>query len=860
MIKLNWMYVAVFAAFFISCSTSKKVTASTDDNGGPTMEADTLDYDDYMDVDDDSTDTVYPYRPARQRDWDLLHTALDLSFDWEKQNVMGSASLKLTPVFYPQQIVTVDADHFIVKSISLFGKPFSDYKVDTDKIVLQLPRVFKKGEEVTVTINYSAHPQPSNPDVKAAITNDKGLFFIDPMDTIPDLPRQIWTQGETSSNRKWYPTLDQPNERGTQEITLTVPDSMMTLSNGILVSSTPLDNGMRKDYWKMDLPHAPYLAMIAVGQWDKVTDYWRGRPVEYYVDRGYGKDAKSIFAHTPEMIEFFSTKLNFPFVWPKYSQIIVKNFVTGAMENTTAVVFGDYIQYHREDVIEDGNNDYVVAHELFHHWFGDLVTCESWANITLNEGFANYAEYLWNEYKYGRDQADLSRLQELSGYFNQAKSDAHSLIYYHYKDEESIFDAHSYNKGGLVLHMLRHLIGDDAFFTSLHDYLEQHKFSSVEVDDLREAFENTTGLDLHWFFNQWYLGEGHPVIDVEQSYDEESKNLTMTFHQTQEDLGFTAFFRLPIEIDIFKSDSSVIHKKVWMEQKEQTFTFDVSDPPIAVIVDPRDILLAVFNQDISPDEYPVRTLLATSITHRLSALQQIENYDADFLQKIMIDSSWVVRGMAIQYLADHQEADQLYQMSLSETNVNLQYFILQTMAEIDPARAKDVAVHLLQTADRVPIIYAALNAIAAVDVDEAVSQLGRFEEEEADAIYAARANIFAKKENLLTLDYFKTPQAANLNENYFEEFISALTQYLSTASLDIQDEGIVLMNSDFFLNGKNSDYRLYFLITGAVNQYNEEQPGAYKDKLRSTVRSLYNRVKDDYIKNILKEGLGDMVD
>jgi aminopeptidase N len=856
MANSKWIYLAVLAAFFISCSTTKKTTSTSDfaDNLGAAPEDTTLS------TSKNKTDTLPPYRPARQRNWDLLHTTLDLSFDWEKQNVIGSATLKLTPLFYPQQVLSLDADHFSVKSVSLFGQPYDDYTTDTDKIAIRLPRPYKRDEEVTVTIQYSAHPKPSNTNPDAAITNDQGMFFIDPLDTTPDLPRQIWTQGETSSNRKWFPTLDQPNERATQEITLTVPDSMMTLSNGILVSSTPLDNGMRKDDWKMDLPQAPYLAMVAVGQWDKVTDYWRGRPVEYYVDKGYGKDARDIFSNTPEMIEFFSTKLNFPFVWPKYAQVIVKNFVTGAMENTTATVFGDYIEYHRDDAISDGNNDYVVAHELFHHWFGDLVTCESWANITLNEGFANYAEYLWNEYKYGREQADLSRMQELSGYFNETEKGVHPLIYYHYTTEESIFDAHSYNKGGLVLHMLRDLVGDDAFFTALHNYLEQHKFSSVEVDDLRMAFEATTGLDLHWFFDQWYLGLGHPEITINQSYDGTGKKLQMDFEQTQEQKGYTALFRLPIDIDIIQPDSSIVHEKVWMDQKQQQFTFSIPEKPIAVIVDPRDILLAVIHQDVDPSEYPVRALLAPSISHRISALRLMDNLDDQLLHRLMYDSSWAVKGMTIQYLEDHHLTDQLYEMARKESNTELQYYILESLMNVDKEKASQVAIHLLPSAKRIPLIYTALTAIAEVDVDEAIRQLGNFENERADAIYAVRASIYAQKGNMLTLDYFKTPQAATIDENYFEELIKALTRYLSESPESVQDTGIALINSDFYLKVSQPDNRLYYMITGIINQYDQEADGPFKQKLREAIRTIYHKVKDDYLKGILKQGLGDLVD
>jgi len=523
-IGIKSVYLAVIAAFFVSCSTAKK-TAASDLEGSQHVMMDTI----TVRPDEASGSSIDQpdYKPAREIKWDLIHTALDLSFNWKEEAVMGKATLTLAPLFYPQSSLQIDAVNFDVHQITLDGQELKTYKNADNKIDITLPRAYKKDEEIKVEISYTAHPRESAQKTGTAITSDKGLFFIDPQDTIPGLPMQIWSQGETSNNSKWFPTLDQPNERETQEVILTVEDSMMTLSNGLLVSSTPLPGGMRRDDWKLDLPHAPYLTMVAIGQWDKVTEYWRGRPVEYYVDLGYGPSAKAIFANTPEMIEFFSKKLGYDFVWPKYSQIIVKNFVTGAMENTSAVVFADYIEFNVDDVIEDGTNDYIVAHELFHHWFGDLVTCESWANITLNEGFANYAEYLWQEYKYGREHADMSRLNELSGYFDQTQTTAHPLIQYHYDAEDDLFDAHSYNKGGLVLHMLRDLVGDDAFFASLQLYLRQNAYKSVEVDDLRQAFEEVTGRDMSWFWNQWYFGSGHPIVKIDYNYDVPGKAMVI---------------------------------------------------------------------------------------------------------------------------------------------------------------------------------------------------------------------------------------------------------------------------------------------------------------------------------------------
>jgi len=600
--------------------------------------------------------------------------------------------------------------------------------------------------------------------------------------------------------------------------------------------------------------------MLAVGKWDKVTDYWRGRPVDYYVDPGFGPSARAIFANTPEMIEFFSKRLGYDFIWPKYAQIIVKNFVTGAMENTTAVVFGDFIEFHKDDVIEDGSNDYIIAHELFHHWFGDLVTCESWANLTLNEGFANYAEYLWQEYKYDRERADISRMNELSGYFDQAEYETHPLINYHYRDEDAIFDAHSYNKGGLVLHMLRDLVGDDAFFASLQLYLQQQAFKAAEVDDLRQAFEEVTGVDLHWFFNQWYFGNGHPVLDVNHTYDSAQKRLTITFEQTQVKKGYTSLFILPLEIAIIHQDSSIEIRKIRLDQRSQIFSFELSSPPLAVVIDPRDIQLAVVHHDVPASEYPVRVVADLSISHRLSAVRMMEELNPTVLRKLMADSSYTIRAMLISYLGEKEDAKNLYALAQQETRPELQYFILESLASLDKMKAKEIALRLLPTANRTPVIYAALKAVQAVDIDNAIHWVAHFEENTSSALYAVQASIFAQKGNMVPMDFFTNERAQQISDDYLEEFIGAMALFLSAEKPAVQDSGLAIIKSDFFLQTPDPEYRRFYLITGLLNQYVNEKDFVYQGKMLETIRSLYHDETSEYLKGILKEGLGELLD
>ena len=439
---------------------------------------------------------------------DLIHTKLEVSFDWDKARLNGKATLDLKPYFYGVDSLYLDAKGFDLHKVVLVqgGKeiPLS-HTYDGEIIAIKLNKTYTRNERYRVKIDYTAKPNERKSKGSDAITSDKGLYFIKPDEKRPDIMPQIWTQGETEASSCWFPTIDAPTEKMTQELYITVKDKYKTLSNGTLVYGVENGNGTRTDYWKQDLPHSPYLVMMAIGEFEVVKDSWRDSvEVHYYVEKPFKPYAKAIFGSTPEMMEFFSKLLGVDYVWDKYHQIVVRDYVSGAMENTSAVIHGDFLYQTTRELL-DKDNESIIAHELFHHWFGDLVTCESWSNLPLNESFANYSQYLWDEYKYGKDEADHNGFEEMQGYLGEARGKQVNLIRYFYEDKEDMFDAHSYNKGGRILHMLRNFLGDDAFFASLNKYLEDNKFKTAEVHNLRLAFEEVTGYDLNWFFNQWFL-------------------------------------------------------------------------------------------------------------------------------------------------------------------------------------------------------------------------------------------------------------------------------------------------------------------------------------------------------------------
>ncbi|HEY0262800.1 MAG TPA: M1 family metallopeptidase, partial [Chitinophagales bacterium] len=442
------------------------------------------------------------YRASATKVNDLIHVDLKVKFDYEKQQLNGIAELTLQPHFFATKELVLDAKNFIFHKVVLLENGDEEnllYTYDTAQIKIDLGKEFPAGKPYKILINYTAKPNEKRIGGSEAIKSDKGLFFINPLGKEKNKPTQIWTQGETESNSGWFPCIDKPNQKMTDQIEMTVDTQYVTLSNGLLVSSSNNNDGTRTDTWKMDLPHAPYLVMMAIGKYAIVKDKWRDKEVNYYVEPEFADVAKDIFGNTPEMMETFSKELGVDYAWQKYAQITARDYVSGAMENTSATLHGDFLQRTKRQLIDEKRED-IIAHELFHQWFGDLVTCESWSNIPLNESFATYGEYLWNEHKYGNFYADWKQYAQAQAYFRESQFKNVDLIRYYYRNREDMFDRHSYSKGGAILKMLRAYVGDSAFFKSLNLYLKTNQFKSVEVHNLRLAFEEVTGRDMNTFF------------------------------------------------------------------------------------------------------------------------------------------------------------------------------------------------------------------------------------------------------------------------------------------------------------------------------------------------------------------------
>lgn len=747
------------------------------------------------------------YRASNTRLNDLLHTKLEVSFDWDSTYLYGKAHLQFRPYFYPTDSLILDAKGFQIKEVSLLDslnrKKSIVYSYDSLQLIIKLDKIYNRTDTYSIFIDYIAMPNKLDKGGSSAISSDIGLYFINPDGSDPTKPRQIWTQGETEASSCWFPTIDSPNERMTQEIFITVDTSFITLSNGSLMFQTENGDGSRTDYWKQKLPDAPYLTMMAIGEFAKVEDQWKNIPVNYFVEWEYKDIAKKIYPNTVEMIEFFSNQLGVDYPWEKYDQIVVRDYVSGAMENTSAVIYGDFIQGDERYLIENSGED-IVAHELYHHWFGNLVTTESWSNLPLNESFATYGEYLWNEHKYGKDQADYGLQNDLDAYLQEAEIEEKRLIRYYYDHRMEMFDRHSYQKGGRVLHMLRNYVGDEAFFLSLNKYLKDNAYTSVEIHNLRLAFEEVVGEDLNWFFNQWFLEKGHPVLKTSWEYNASAGKVVLNLKQVQKGEGIVQIFKLPMYIDMYYGNTR-IREEITMDQREQEFEFKVHQKPDLVNVDGEKMLLAEFIEEKSVKEWQALYECGGNYISRRQAVNKLnaesDSISLDIMQKALNDTFWNIRVLAISNMEELQSkrADKSFQ-------------ILQKLAAKDPkSDVRATAIFALGDyfPDKVPtallqeklqdpsyiVVASALSILYEKDEDVGLLAAEVLEDTDNDEVILSVANVYSNSSKSEQHEFFI--EAFDRVDTYSKYALSSFYgEYLEGQDVDVMTQAASILEKE----------------------------------------------------------------
>ncbi len=510
------------------------------------------------------------YNPDRYGQ--VTHIALDLKLDIPNQICSGTCTTTLHPIRNGITSIVMDAVDMEIISIQVSNE-VQKYDYDGKQITIELTHATTIGKPISLEIAYKLDKP------------DRGMYFVQPNEYFPNKPTQVWTQGEDEDSRYWFPCFDYPGQLASSEIRVEVPSSFTAISNGKLDKVE--DKSDSKIYhWIQTEVHPTYLMTLAVGEFSEIRDEWNGKDITYYFEKGKDHEARLTMGKTPRMVEFFSQTYGYPYAYPKYAQVCVDDFIFGGMENTSTTLLTDRCLIDDRAAIDNLRAETLVAHELAHQWFGDLVVIKHWSHAWVKEGAATYAEVLWLTHEYSSDLGRYYWLGQAREYLDEDSSRyRRPLVTHVYREAIELYDRHIYEKGACVYHMMRTELGDELFFKTMATFLHDNAHNTVETIDLLRAVEKTTGRNLTFLFDQYVYRGGHPDYKVEYSWDNDSKLAKVAVTQTQVNDGETdGLFDLKIPIGF---TTNTVNKTftVRIHQREQAFYFPLESKPDFVSFD-----------------------------------------------------------------------------------------------------------------------------------------------------------------------------------------------------------------------------------------------------------------------------------
>lgn len=576
---------------------------------------------------------------CRDRVVDVRHIKLEIAVDFDRKSIAGTAHLTVAPIHDGTTFLELDACEMEIATVKV-GPKAANWHHDGEKLVVRFGHELAPDKDITISVTYSATPR-------------RGAYFVGPDRDYPKKHREFWTQGQDEDSRYWFPCFDYPNEKATTEIVARVPKGMTSLSNGALVNvQSKGDHELH--HWKMDVPHVAYLVTLVIGDYVKVSKEWAGIKVDYYVPPGREEDGERSFGPTPKMVQFFSEKIGVKYPYPKYAQITASDFIFGGMENTTATTQTE-LTLHDARAHLDFSSDPLNSHELAHQWFGDYLTCRDWSHAWLNESFATYFEAMWCEESPGDDEFKYYLDADWKVYLDEDRGSYRRPIQTNiYNEPLDLFDRHLYQKGAVILHHLRKLLGDRLWWKVINHYVTRHAKSCVITQDFANAIEDVTGRNFDWFFSQWIYGGGHPEFKVSARWDEKNRSLDFSVVQKQKPDELTAVFRTPLTVRFvydggeetrsFEIDKDTHRYHITLPSRVLWISFDPGNAvPKTLELDlPEDMLIAQLKHDtcVMGRVHAVRALAGKATPKATDAL-------AHALQK---DSFWGVQAECAQAL------------------------------------------------------------------------------------------------------------------------------------------------------------------------------------------------------------------
>ncbi|RMG67341.1 MAG: hypothetical protein D6715_05045 [Calditrichaeota bacterium] len=587
-----------------------------------------------------------PRHYSRPRQVDFLHLRLDIRVNPAEETISGVSSLTFTPIATPVDTLLLDAADMQIERVWTGKDRDLSFHYRSPHLAIYLGTAYRPGDTLTVNVAYRTQSPPM------------GLYFVHPEPGYPDKPVQVWSQGEMEESRYWFPCYDFPNDRMTSEMLVTVPEGYQTISNGALIEERPsTQRGWKTYHWKESIPHVTYLVSLVVGKFVKVEDRWKDTPLWYVVEARDREKVSRSFSATPDMIEFFSSHIGVAYPYEKYAQTCIRDFMWGGMENISATTLTRGT-LHDEKAHLDVSSEGLVAHESAHQWWGDLLTTKNWNHIWLNEGFATYFEALYTEHHRGRDEFVLELLENARRYFQEDSGKyRRPVVTNRYYDPEEMFDRHTYQKGGWVLHMLRGLLGDQLWWKAINHYAHKFRGQVVETSDFRKAVEEATGRSLKWFFEDWVYHAGYPELNVSWRWDGQQNQARVTIRQVQRVTAQTPVFRFPLSLHFFSGDQEQAFQ-VFIRDTVSTYSFPLDAEPSRLEVDPEQWILKKLHLEQPVEAWAAQLLHSPYVGSRIQAAQVLADSVASSPAAVEAlggalkqDAFWGVRRAAAKALA-----------------------------------------------------------------------------------------------------------------------------------------------------------------------------------------------------------------
>lgn len=602
-----------------------------------------------------------PLQKEPSQDYDAIHYRIKLRFNEDKKAFWGENTITLRPLKAAFQTCILDAETFTVTSVQdEYLKPLKFQQAD-GKLTINLGKEYDFEETLSFTVFYYAEK------LTEAKGRSRGINFVDES---PDNPSLILARSFPTGARHWFPCYDHPHDKVTHEIIATVPHEYKVLSNGRLVSATEDKKNKSKTFhWAQELPHSTYLTTLAAGAYQVVKDSLGSLPINYWFYKSDEKDAMNSFHRTPEIIELFNREYGYNYPWAKYDQVTVPG--GGGAECTSATLLGQRMIHDERGEQDFSSHGWLICHEAAHQWWGDLVTCRDWGHTWINESFGTYSEIMFALHDTGEDEAAVNLLGKKNQYLHEAYTRyMRPIVFHRWERPGQNFDRHTYQKGAVIIHLMRWILGEKPFHKTLSHFLHKHAFQPVDTHDFLTAIKEATGQNLDWFFDQWLLSPGHPIFNVSYTWDKNTKKLTWRIVQTQDIPYGVPTFKTPVILGIV-TPAGKRSEKVWLNEREEVFTFDCDQKPLMVRFDEGNHILKewAFKKTVEELLYQLNN---DDVIGRMWAVSQLSQFDdnprvaAELIKCAKEDPFWAVRRDALYILGGYRG---VIQMGLDRGNI-----------------------------------------------------------------------------------------------------------------------------------------------------------------------------------------------